>query len=116
MRLFQHAAQRMVPSFSLSGTTGDAVVRICHLVGGMPLALELAAAWVDSHSAEEIADETERSIGFLTTRLQDVPPRHRSVRAAFEQSWRLLTPLQQAAFAKLAVFERFQFTGSDGGR
>ena len=70
----------------------------------MPLGIELAAAWVSMLSCAEIADEIERNIDFLATSMRDVPERHRSLRAAFDQSWRLLSDEQRDAFAQLSVF------------
>jgi len=104
VRLFEHAAQRTDPSFSLSVAAAP-TARICRLVGGMPLALELAAAWLGTYSSEEIAGEIERSLDLLTTSQQDMPPRHRSMRAALEQSWCLLAPQEQQVFARLSVFQ-----------
>jgi tetratricopeptide (TPR) repeat protein len=49
-------------------------------------------------------DEIEQNIGFLVTSMRDVPERHRSLRAAFDQSWRLLSDEQQAVLARLSVF------------
>ena len=70
----------------------------------MPLGIELAAAWVSMLSCVEIADEIERNVDFLATSMRDVPERHRSLRAAFDQSWRLLSDEQRDAFAQLSVF------------
>src|SRR5262249_21756921 len=71
---------------------------------GMPLGIELAASWASVLSCPEIADEIEGSIDFLATSMRDVPERHRSLRAAIDQSWRLLTDEQRAAFSRLSVF------------
>jgi tetratricopeptide (TPR) repeat protein len=70
----------------------------------MPLGIELAASWVSMLSWGEIADEIERNVDFLATSMRDVPERHRSLRAAFDQSWRLLSDQQRHAFARLSVF------------
>jgi hypothetical protein len=70
----------------------------------MPLGIELAAAWVAMLPCAEIADEIERTIGFLETSMRDVPERHRSLRAAFDHSWRLLTDEQQRSFRQLSAF------------
>jgi tetratricopeptide (TPR) repeat protein len=70
----------------------------------MPLGIELAAAWVSVLPCAEIADEIERTIGFLETSMRDVPERHRSLRAAFDHSWRLLRDEQQRCFRQLSVF------------
>lgn len=82
----------------------DAVTSICEAVGGMPLAIELAAAWASVLTVEEIASEVEASLDFLSGALTDVPERHRSVRAAFDHSWRRLPDELHQAFSRLAVF------------
>ena len=69
----------------------------------MPLGIELAASWVSVLSCAEIADEIEQNIDFLATSVRDVPERHRSLRAAFDQSWRLLSGEQQGVLARLSV-------------
>jgi predicted ATPase len=70
----------------------------------MPLGIELAASWVSMLSCAEIANEIERSVDFLATSMRDVPERHRSLRVAFDHSWRLLSDEQRGAFAQLSVF------------
>ncbi len=81
----------------------DAVDRICSLVGGNPLAIELAASWINVLSCDEIASEIERSLGFLISRHQDSPERHRSLRAVFDHSWNLLDPGDRTTLNRLAV-------------
>jgi predicted ATPase/class 3 adenylate cyclase len=103
LRLFVERATQVVPDFSCDDERAQAL-RICRLVEGMPLGIELAASWVSVLSCEEIADEIERNIDFLATSMRDVPERHRSLRAAFDQSWRLLSGKQQDVLAQLSVF------------
>jgi len=102
VRLFVERAKQVTPGFALDDTTE--VLRICRLVDGMPLGIELAASWVSVLSCTEIADEIARNIDFLATSTRDVPERHRSLRAAIDQSWRLLTDEQRSAFSRLSVF------------
>ena len=104
VQLFQQAAGRANRHFTLSATVRPAVIHICRLVEGLPLGIELAAAWVKTRTCEEIAQEIERDLGFLATSFQDAPEQHRSLRATFERSWRLLTPTEQHVFAQLSVF------------
>jgi predicted ATPase/class 3 adenylate cyclase len=103
VRLFVERAAQVEPGFALNGDTEHAR-RICHLVGGMPLGIELAAAWASMLPLAEIADEIEGNIDFLATSMRDLPERHRSLRAAIDQSWRLLTDEQRVAFSRLSVF------------
>lgn len=88
----------------LDGGELTAVAQICRLVGGQPLALELAASWGNLLSCADIATEIQNSLDFLAGTYHDLPARHQSLRAVFEHSWRLLTPAQQGTFRQLAVF------------
>ncbi|MGZ8740212.1 MAG: ATP-binding protein [Gaiellaceae bacterium] len=102
VRLFVERATQVVSGFTLDDAAE--ALRICRLVDGMPLGIELAASWVSVLSCTEIADEIEGNIDFLATSMRDVPERHRSLRAAIDQSWRLLTEEQRSAFSRLSVF------------
>jgi predicted ATPase len=104
VRLFVERAAQVVPGFALDDAGYSQVLRICRLVDGMPLGIELAASWASVLSCAEIADEIEGNIDFLATSMRDVPERHRSLRAAIDQSWRLLTDEQGSAFSRLSVF------------
>jgi predicted ATPase/transcriptional regulator with XRE-family HTH domain len=81
-----------------------AIARICELVAGLPLGIELAAAWVRTLTCEEIANEIQNSLDFLETSARGFPERHRSIRATIEHSWKLLTPDEQRVFRQLAIF------------
>jgi predicted ATPase len=104
VRLFVERAAQVVPGFTPDDAGYSQVLRICRLVDGMPLGIELAASWASVLSCAEIADEIEGNIDFLATSMRDVPERHRSLRAAIDHSWRLLTDEQRSAFSRLSVF------------
>lgn len=104
IQLFQQSARRVLPDFEINDETGRHVAEIGHLVGGLPLGVELAAGWLEMLSVDEIAGEIERSLDFLETDLRDVPERHRSLRAVFDYSWGLLEEEHQEAFMRLSVF------------
>jgi predicted ATPase/DNA-binding SARP family transcriptional activator len=104
VQLFVQTARRMQADFGLSSATTPSVVRICHLVAGMPLAIELAASWVRSRSCAEIAQRLEQGLEQLATTMRDVPARHRSMRAVFDHSWRLLSVAEQGVLRQLSVF------------
>jgi predicted ATPase/tetratricopeptide (TPR) repeat protein len=104
LRLFVERATQVEPGFALDDDERAEARRICRLVEGLPLGIELAASWVSVLSCAEIAEEIERNIDFLATSMRDVPERHRSLRAAFDQSWRLLSVDQQEVLARLSVF------------
>lgn len=103
VRLFLQSARRVRPDFPLEEER-EGVARICALVEGMPLALELAATWVRTLSCAEIAAEIERNLDILETRARNVPSRHSSMRAVLDHSWALLTPEEQEVFKRLSVF------------
>ena len=104
VRLFVDRARQVDGGYALTDSERPHVGRLCRLVSGMPLGIELAAAWASSLPCSEIADEIERNLGFLETSMHDVPERHRSLRAAFDQSWRLLSDDERRVFSRLAVF------------
>lgn len=103
VQLFADRARQARHDFSLDNNI-DAVVRICRLVSGLPLAIELAASWVRVLDCETIAQEIEAGLDFLATDMRNVPERHRSIRAVFEQSWRMLNEDEQYALKRLTVF------------
>jgi DNA-binding CsgD family transcriptional regulator/tetratricopeptide (TPR) repeat protein len=103
VQLFAQNARRVQPGFSL-GKEQAAVIRICSLVQGMPLALELASAWTRVLSCDEIAVEIEHGLDILETSARNVPERHRSMRAVLNQSWARLTDGEREVFRKLSPF------------
>ena len=103
VRLFMQEARRVHAGFSLAANCEE-IVRICRLTEGMPLAIELAAAWLSVLPPGQIAHEIERSLDILRTRQHGIPERHRSVRAVFEHAYRLLRPEERRVFNRLAVF------------
>jgi predicted ATPase/transcriptional regulator with XRE-family HTH domain len=103
--LFVQSAQRVQAGFALKAEDRLAVSHICQLVEGMPLAIELAAAWVRVLTCAEIAAEIERGLDFLASATRDVPERHHSLRAVFDHSWNLLAADERSVLCRLAVFQ-----------
>ncbi|MBZ0292295.1 MAG: LuxR C-terminal-related transcriptional regulator [Anaerolineae bacterium] len=103
-QLFLQSARRAKPDFELTQSNLSGIMRICHLTQGMPLAVELAAAWVDLLLPDEIADEIEQNVAFLTANFHDMPDRHHSIWATFESSWKCLAPEEQQSLYRMAVF------------
>jgi predicted ATPase len=104
IRLFQQTARRLHARFSLANEK-TAVVQICRLVEGMPLAIELAAAWVRAMPCAEIARQIEHNLDLLSQPVQHIPERHRGVRAVLEHSWHILSNEERNVFMKLSVFQ-----------
>ena len=103
--LFEQSARQMFPGFHLSPENCPAVGEICRLVGGVPLALNLAAAWVCVLPVAEIAAQIRRSLDILSTTQAGRGDQRISVRAVFEQSWQQLGAQEQSVFMRLSVFQ-----------
>src|SRR5258708_34528409 len=103
VQLFVERARQVQGTFSLADDQA-AITRICQLVEGMPLALELASTWMTTLPTDEIAIEIKRNLDFLSTSLRNVPERHQSMVAIFEQTWQRLTDEERRVFRILSVF------------
>ncbi len=104
IRLFLHCIRRLRPGFRSTPDEVAHIVHICQMLEGLPLAIELAAAWTRTLPCAQIAQEMTGSLALLTTPLRDVPDRHRSMHATFDHSWRLLSGREQSRLRQLAVF------------
>jgi predicted ATPase len=104
VKLFVQSAKRAQPGFELHGDDLVYLARICRLVAGMPLAIVLAAAWVEMLSLQEIATEVEKSLDILETERRDIPERQRSVQGVFAYAWNRLSEDERNVFMKLSVF------------
>ena len=102
--LFVNSARRINPKFKLTDADKPALFRICQLLEGIPLALELAAAWAGMLTCAEIAREIESNMDFLVTSMRNIPERHRSLRASFDHSWRLISDAERGALSQLSIF------------
>jgi len=104
VQLFLQGAKKSDTSFRLSQEDKSFVIQVCQGVEGMPLGIELASSWVRALSLKEIAGKVGKSLGFLATVQKDIPERHRSLKAVFEQSYSFLTQEEQRAFRRMSVF------------
>ena len=98
------AHARRVAGGSFPEQDRHCVVRLSQLVEGMPLAIVLAASWLNSLTCDLIVKEVEDNLDFLESELRDIPERHRSLQAVFDESWKLLDPEEQTIFKHLSVF------------
>ncbi|WP_185974673.1 ATP-binding protein [Deinococcus detaillensis] len=102
--MFLDRARRTWPAFAPGPAEFPHLATICQLVGGSPLGLELAAAWVRFLPLHEIVVELQQNLDFLDSARRGVNERHRSLRGVFTHSWRLLSPAQQQVLCHLSVF------------
>lgn len=103
VRLFVDRAYRVDKTFSLTKENAADVGRLCRLVEGMPLHLELAASRVRHFSVAEIVDAVEAIAVLPGSAQRDVPQRHASFAAIFSQSWDLLETRDQRALTRLTA-------------
>jgi len=103
VQLFLYHARRIQPDFELANEH-ESVIRICEMTAGLPLAIELAASWLKGLTASQIALEMRHNLDFLSTTTRNVEERHRSMRAVFDQSWKLLPENERVIFAGISVF------------
>ena len=102
--LFVACVRRKQPDYEISAENRPAIETLCQLLGGLPLAIELAAAWLPQLTPDEIVQELEQGLDILTSADYDAPARHRSLYAACNHSWRLLSAKEQQIFTQLAVW------------
>lgn len=103
-QLFWRSAQRVRPDFRPSSADWQAIGAICRLLSGLPLGLELAAAWTRMMSCEEILTQLRQGLDLLEGRLTDLPERQQSLKVVLESSLKRLSPRERATLARLAVF------------
>jgi predicted ATPase/two-component SAPR family response regulator len=104
VQLFLSSAHRIDSGFIPFDGEDSSIVRICQLLQGVPLAIELAAAWTRVMAPREIALQVESDLDFLANSYPDLHERHRSLRATFEHSYNLLTTEEQRILARLSLF------------
>ena len=105
VKLFNSRAERLSATFVPQGETLEAVAELTRKVEGLPLALELAAAWTRTLSVPQLLAELDRNLELLSGQLRDLPERHRSLRTVFDYSWQRLSEKEQEALAKLSIFQ-----------
>lgn len=103
VRLFCDRAYRLNKAFKLTAQNCGDVVRICQLVEGLPLALELLTTWLEDLDCGGLVHALMQGQMVLATTQRDLPPRHRSMQAVFDYSWHLLNAHEQRVLSRLAL-------------
>lgn len=104
LALFVERARRCNQKFDLTMANRAVMVAICRLVEGLPLAVELAAALTKAYTCAELYTALQQDYTVLATNLRDLLPRHRSIQAMLDHSWRFLTPAEAEALAACSHF------------
>ncbi len=112
--LFAQRAAAVVPGFTVTPQNRADVVRLCRRLDGIPLAIELAAVRLRALPLAELASQLESGIRLLTVSRRGTSPRHQTLRAAVEWSYRLCTPAERALWERLSVFAAtFDVSGAE---
>jgi predicted ATPase/DNA-binding SARP family transcriptional activator len=104
VRLFVERGARALPGYRPDANDARAAARVCHRLDGMPLAIELAAARLNVLSAEQIEERLADRLRLLTRGPRSAPARHRTLRAAVDWSFDLLSEDERSALARVSVF------------
>ncbi len=104
VQLFVERARARLPEFRLSDDNAPCIDEICRRLGGLPLAIELAAARVGVLSLQDMAARLENALGLLTSGTRTAEPRQKTLRGALDWSYNLLDGHEQSLFRRLAVF------------
>jgi non-specific serine/threonine protein kinase len=104
IQLFCQRAAESDPRFHLTEQNAPAIVRICHQLDGLPLALELTTARLSMLSVDQLATRLDERFVLLTRGQRTAPSRQQTLHATLDWSYALLTPAEQALFQRLAIF------------
>lgn len=102
--LYEDRVRLVKPDFVVTPTNEPAVALLCQRLEGMPLAIEMAAAWGRTLSPRKTLERLTQRLDLQVSRRSDLPARHQSLRATIEWSYSLLSPELQALFRTLSVF------------
>jgi predicted ATPase/Tfp pilus assembly protein PilF len=105
VNLFLEATGKVWPAYKPKGEEMASIQEVCRLVTGIPLAVEMAAGWVRSLPAAQIAHQIRTDYAILKAPYLELPERHQSMRYVFESSWNLLNPAEQTALAQFSIFK-----------
>ncbi len=104
IELFVESMRRHCPQATTNESDLEKIMDICKIVAGVPLGIELAAAWVRTLSYREILGEIRKNLELLSSETRDMPGRHRSIRTVFEYSWNILDETDRNTFRDISVF------------
>ncbi|MGF6884678.1 putative ATPase/DNA-binding CsgD family transcriptional regulator [Nocardia sp. GAS34] len=102
--LFADRAAAVIPEFTLTEDNSAAVVRLCHRLEGIPLAIELASVKLRALTVDELVNRLDDRFQFLQEGSRDLPQRQQTLTALIDWSHDLCTPAEQALWARASVF------------
>jgi predicted ATPase/Tfp pilus assembly protein PilF len=105
MALFRQRILQRNPDFDFSDQKVGTIQSICQRVEGLPLAIEMASSVVVENNGELLLEALHEELYSVSTKLQNIPERHRSLQIVFNHSWRTLSLEEQRHLVSLAVFK-----------
>ncbi|MEM7798446.1 MAG: tetratricopeptide repeat protein [Chloroflexota bacterium] len=96
--------QQVDSSLEVTLENSQALAKICRLLGGMPLALEMAGSWLALFTPDDLLEEVQRNLDLLVATRQDLPERHQSLRAIFDHTMQQLGAAEQTLLTQLGCF------------
>jgi non-specific serine/threonine protein kinase len=102
--LFVERARSQQPAFTPAERDLERIAEICRRLDGVPLAIELAAAWIRVLTPEMLLERLNRPLPMLRGGAEDHPARLRTMQDAIAWSFNLLTPDEAHLFCALGVF------------
>lgn len=112
--LFLNRAKLVNSDMIIDEKTIESASNICSKLSGVPLAIELAAAWADSYTLKELGEELDNQLE-LAARNQDIDPRHKSIRASLDWSYGMLSSEQRRLLNAVSLFKGGFFTEAAKG-
>jgi DNA-binding SARP family transcriptional activator len=106
LAFFLSCVQRLDPTFAFNPKTLPEAVRICRLTGGLPIALELVAAWTRQYPLEIIASMIQFELDMMTSALPGQTDNSRCLQIIFDNTWTSLLPREQLVLALCALRQR----------
>ncbi len=105
IKLFIERANSVNPRINWNTDNLEATAVICSRLGGLPLAIELAAMRTKYNSPVQLLKGMEKSLDLLTGGARDLPGRQQSFRATLDWSYQLLAPEDQEVFRIMSIFQ-----------
>lgn len=104
IQLFVERAAAMLEGFELEEAEAPAVAEICRKLGGLPLAIELAASRVEAFGVRQLSSLLSSQLNLLNYGKRSVRPRHRTLTSALDWSYEFLPEVERALLRRLSVF------------
>lgn len=102
--LLAERSEAVVPGFALTQDNEAAVVRLCHRLEGIPLAIELASMRLRVLAVDDVASGLDNRFQLLRKGNRNLPERHQTLQALIDWSYDLCTPAERTLWARASVF------------